>query len=134
MTQSPYGPKLSDEEYERAVVELHGRQPDMPSRAEDREIRRQELFLMIDHRLGTEFPTETREALWRVHQDVERRRLRLVFGSLLRRFSVRGRAQRANTLAARLVDEYARVLGREDAERFFGLEPGEPPSLPVDSE
>ncbi len=104
----------------------------MPSKAEDREIRKREFSLMIDHRLGTEFPEDKRDALWRVHQEIERRRIRLAARYLFSRIGFTGRAKRAHSLAEFMVDEYAKVLGRREAELFFGLEKGESPALPID--
>src|SRR5580704_10542882 len=80
-----YGPRLTDEEYERQILSLHQTLPPLPSPDQDREARRQELELAIDHRLGRGFPRDRRSALWAVQQHIERKRLRLGIKYLLRR-------------------------------------------------
>jgi hypothetical protein len=131
-----HGPRLSGEEYDRRVVRIHEGRPPVPSRDEDRELRRAELDLAIDHRLGRDFPAERREQLWQVAQDVERRRLRLIgkhlLGRLLRRREP-GPEKAANRLAGWMVDRYAEVLDERELEAFFELGRGEP-RLPVDVE
>jgi len=131
-----YGPRLTEEEYDRAIVALHERLPPMPTREEDRAARRAELDLTIDHRLGREFPRAKRDALWQVVQSVERRRLRLIGRYLFSRvFPLGGRRrERAGQgLAGALVEQFSRVLTSRELESFFELA-GSPPSLPVDVE
>jgi hypothetical protein len=72
-----HGPRLTDEEYEKRIIELHRDLPPMPTKDQDREVRRLELDLAIDHRLGRDFPRERRDALWAVQQRVEKKRVRL---------------------------------------------------------
>ena len=106
----------------------------MPSRKEDERVRRIELDLAIDHRLGRNFPRERREALWTVQQRVERKRLQLGLRHLFRRAFTRTKARDAQRLAGYLADEYAEVLSQAELARFFDLKAGEPPALPVDLE
>jgi hypothetical protein len=131
-----HGPRLSGEEYDRRVVRLHEGGPPAPSRDEDRELRRAELDLAIDHRLGRDFPAGRRERLWEVAKDVERRRLRLIgkhlVGRVLRRRQP-GPEKAANRLAGWMVERYAEVLDERELEAFFELG-GEEPALPVDPE
>jgi len=130
-----HGPRLTDEEYDRRVVGLHEGRPPMPSREEDRALRRAELELAIDHRLGRDFPAARRERLWQVLEQVERRRLRLVGRYLLGRLFTRekGPAKSANRLAGWMVDHFADVLDPRELESFFELG-GAEPRLPVDVE
>src|SRR5262249_57312564 len=72
---SEYGPRLTDEEYDRAVVDLHRGMSPMPTREEDRALRRRALDLAIDHRLGRNFPRDRREALWKASERVESKRI-----------------------------------------------------------
>jgi len=51
-----HGPRLTDEEYDNGIIELHRDLPPMPSEQQDRQKRRMALNLAIDHRLGREFP------------------------------------------------------------------------------
>src|SRR5215470_11283353 len=66
--ESEYGPRLTDEEYEKRIISLYRDLPPLPSPDQDREVRRQELNLAIDHRLGRDFPEERRSALWTAQQ------------------------------------------------------------------
>ena len=128
-----YGPRLTDAEYERRILELHRGRPPMPTKDQDREARRRELDLAIDHRLGRDFPRERRDALWAAKERVERKRLRLGLKFLLKRAFGRDVAGSAQGLAGFMVDEYAKVLSEAEVERFFGLRKGERPVLPIDT-
>ena len=128
----PYGRKLTNREYEKAIADLHSRASSMPSKSEDREIRKREFSLMIDHRLGNEFPKSLRNELWGVHERIEKKRLRMVASTILGKLSRKSRSEEAHLLADKLVNEYAKVIGRENAEMFFGLNKGERPRLPID--
>ena len=127
-----HGPRLSDEEHDRRIVQLYAGRPAAPSRQEQEWLRRQELELAIDHRLGTEFPRERRDALWAIQQRVERRRGRLLLRHLVRRVLPGSLARGAQGLAGFLVDEYAKVLNRKELESFFGEAEARAPALPVD--
>lgn len=115
-----HGPRLSGREYDRRIVRLHEAQSERPSREEDRELRRRELDLKIDHRLGRDFPSERREALWDVAQRVERRRPLLLARHLLRRLWPMGLERGAADLADYMIDEYAKVLTPQELEAFLG--------------
>lgn len=134
-----YGECISGKEYDRRIAELHRHASPMPSKEEDREIRRKELNLAIDHRLGIKFPQNRRDQLWEVMEHVERKRLWLglkyVFKKMLMRKAVsKGLVYKANGLAGIMVDEFAKILNTQELYRFFQLKPGEHPSLPVDSD
>jgi hypothetical protein len=129
-----YGPRLTEREYERKIIELHKGLPPMPTKEQDEEVRRAELNLAIDHRLGRDFPPERREALWAIQQRVEKKRLRLGIKFFLRRFLAKKLARDAQDLAGYMVDEYAKVLSRAELESFFDLRKGERPVLPIDIE
>ncbi|MGE5468203.1 MAG: hypothetical protein ACM3Y9_12340 [Ignavibacteria bacterium] len=129
-----YGERLSAEEFDRRIVALYSGLPPDPGKQMQQETSRRELDLTIDHRLGTRFPQERREALWQIQQRVEKRRLRLLFGRLLSAFSYRPLYRQANGLAGYLVDEYAKVLSPEELQAYFDLAPGERPTLPFDVE
>lgn len=127
-----YGPRLTDDEYERRIIELHRGLPPMPTKDQDREVRRRELELAIDHRLGRDFPAERREALWAAKERVEKKRLRLGIKYLLKKLFAKNVAREAQSLAGYMVDEYATVLNSAEIESFFGLKKGERPVLPID--
>jgi hypothetical protein len=127
-----YGPRLTDEEYERRILSLYRSLPPLPSPDQDRGVRRQELNLAIDHRLGRGFPEERRSALWMVQQRIEKKRLRLGMKYLVRRVVARFFASDAQSLAGYAAEEYAMVLSPGELKRFLDLKEGEPPALPVD--
>lgn len=127
-----YGPCLTLEEYQRKITELYRNPPSVSAEEQERTIRRRELDLTIDHRLGRYFPQERRNALWVIQEQVEKRRFRLAFKYLLRRFFAPRIARDAQGLANFLVDEFAKVLTPEELKRYFDLRPGEQPTLPID--
>lgn len=129
-----YGPRLGDEEYDKQIIELHRNLPPAPSREQDRQIRRQELDLAIDHRLGRDFPRSKREALWAIQQKVDKKRFRLIFKYMLRKLFASSLARDAQGLAGYLVHEYAKVLSNKELESFFGVEEARHPALPIDLE
>jgi hypothetical protein len=130
--ESEYGPRLSDEEYERQILSLYRSLPPLPSPDQDTTVRQQELDLAIDHRLGRGFPTERRSALWTVQERIEKKRLRLGIKYLLRRLVARVLVRDAQSLAGYAAEEYAKVLSPEELRRFLDLKEGEQPGLPVD--
>ena len=129
-----YGPCLTQEEYERRILELHRNLPPLPSPEQDRQARREELELAIDHRLGRGFPKDRRAALWAVHERIEKKRVLLGLKFLLRRFVTSLFARHAASLAACVAEEYAKVLSPEELRCFLDLKEGEAPALPVDVE
>ena len=129
-----YGPRLSDDEYEKRIIELHRGLPPMPTKDQDREVRRRELELAIDHRLGRDFPRERREALWAIKERVEKRRLWLGVKFLVKKLFARNINREAQGLAAYMVDEYAKVLTKDEVRSYFDLKEGERPTLPIDTD
>ncbi|HSM88451.1 MAG TPA: hypothetical protein VLT56_00355 [Desulfobacterales bacterium] len=127
-----HGPRLTDEEYEKRIIELHRGLPPMPTEEQDIQVRRMALDLSIDHRLGRDFPQERRELLWAIQQRVEKRRLWLALKYPFRRLFAKSLARGAQGLAGYLVDEYAGVLTQAEIKSFFGLEEGQRPALPID--
>jgi len=127
-----HGQRLTPEEYQRKITALYTQPSPASSEAGERAIRRRELELNIDHRLGCLFPKERRDALWAIQEQVERRRFRLVFKYLFRRLFAKWLARDAQQLANFLVEEYAKVLTPEELQAFFGLSAGEKPVLPID--
>jgi hypothetical protein len=127
-----YGTRLTDDEYERGVVELHRGMPAMPTPQEDRALRRRALDLAIDYRLGRDFPQTRREALWAASERVDSKRiwlgLRYVLGTLLRPV----RRSHAEALTNALTAEYSKVLSPPELRQFLGLKEGQRPALPVD--
>jgi len=127
-----YGPRLSQKEYERRIVELYNGLPPSPGKELQTEIGRRELDLNIDHRLGQDFPAARREALWEIQQRAEKKRLRLGFYWLTHFISYKLLYRRANKVAQFIVDEYARVLTEKELQAYFGEEESRHPTLPMD--
>ena len=67
------GPKLTRAEYEARVIELHASGAAMPTERQEVAIRRAELDLLIDYKLGTELSLQRREALWTEQASLDRR-------------------------------------------------------------
>lgn len=127
-----HGSMLPLRDYEKRIVELYSGLPSSLSKEEEINIRRRELDLTIDHRLGQKFPRDRREALWIIQQQVEKKRLMLFFQWLLHFISYKWLYNRSNKLAGYLVDEYAKVLTKDELQAFFDLHENERPTLPID--
>ena len=127
-----HGPRLSQKAYERRIVELYSGLPPSPDKEQEARIRRRELDLTIDHRLGKNFPQARRDALWEIQQRVEKKRIRLTLYWLTRFISGNLLYRRANKVAQFVVEEYAKVLTREELHAYFGKEEAENPTLPID--
>ena len=127
-TDLGYGKRLSGNEYDELIVNLHSYDSAVPSRKELILIRRKELNLAIDYRLGQNFPLEKRDALWAIMQQLEKRRLCLMLRYGLCFFLCRNRIPRhlpksANILAGFMLKEFSNVLTEEELHSFFELEP-----------
>ena len=133
-TELDHGVCLSGEEYDKRIVDLHENLPPTLSPNMERQVRRQEMDIAIDYRLGCNFPKHRRDQLWEVQEQLEKRRVRLMFKYLFRRFFSKVLARRAQDLAGYLVDEYAKVLSREELEKYFGKDEARDPALPIDLE
>ncbi|MBZ2188515.1 hypothetical protein K8B33_05375 [Alcanivorax sp. JB21] len=111
-----HGPLLTRQEYERHIVALYHDVPPSPPPDRQRALARQELDLLIDHRLGIHFPNERRDALWQVHQRYQ--------GSLLRSmaFAISHRLMnlRLNWLSRRFLRAYRALLSEEEFHALFG--------------
>lgn len=133
-TELDHGLCLSGEEYDKRIVELHAILPPTLSPEMERQVRRKEMEIAIDYRLGCNFPKHRRDQLWEVQERVEKRRGRLMFKYLFRRFFSKVFAHSAQNLAGYVVDEYAKVLSREELEKYFGKDEVRNPALPIDIE
>jgi len=125
----PHGPRLTDEEYDRAIVDLHRGMSPMPTRDEDRARRRRALDLAIDHRLGRNFAQERREALWKASERVNSKRIWIGLSYLIR--SLAGGRAHAEALTKALGRQYSKVLTPPELEQFLGPAPL---TLPIDRE
>ncbi len=130
--QVDYGTKLSGEEYDKRIVALHENLPPTLSREMERQLRHDELETMIDYRLGCNFPKEKRDMLWKVQERVEKKRTLLMLKYLFRHLFKKSFVHSAQNVAGYLVDEYAKVLNKEELEIFFGQNEAADPALPID--
>lgn len=128
-----HGRRLTQREYERAVVALYGQARDGQA-GDEASVRRRELDLNIDYRLGTGFPPERRDALWQIQRRIEHKRLRLGASWMASMITSRILHGRANSIARFLVSEYGKVLTRDELEAYFGADEVANPSLPLDDE
>jgi len=134
MTQAvDFGPRLSGEEYDRRVAELYSGVPAVPDEKQDLELRRRELDLQIDHRLGVGFPRERRERLFEVQCGLDQvgpvSFLRYALGRVMPSLLVR----HARFLADDTVRAYGKVLSGEELRLFLDLEEGKKVrGMPVD--
>lgn len=129
-----FGRRISGEEYDRRVAELYNGVPAVPDEKLDLELRRRELDLQIDHRLGVEFPVERRKRLFEVQRELDRvgpvSLLRYALGLVMPWFLLR----HSRLLARDTVRAYAKVLSEEELRQFLDLEAGTPvPGMPVDA-
>ena len=126
-----YGPRLSDVEYDRKIVELYDKSPSRTTKDQERHLIRQELELKIDYRLGQNFPRNRREQLWRVQQRIEQRRLWFGVRYMLRQIIRRSETTEAQQLAAGVVKEYTKVLNQTELYFFLGDDEARNPALPA---
>ena len=115
-----HGRRLSQAEYEHAVVALYdGGAQDHVGSPDDVARMRAELNLAIDYRLGVDFPALRREALWRIQQRIEQKRLRLLANSILARVFPWWRHVRVNGLIGYMMREYEQVLNPAELRAFL---------------
>lgn len=126
-----YGHRLSGEEFQKRIVNLHKDLPPVPTAEQQLKVDQQELNLNIDYRLGCDFPAEKRKALWAVQQRVRKRPFRLILPYLLRKLFRKTFIKSFQGLAGFVIDEYAKVLNEKELERYFGKDT-KSPALPMD--
>ncbi|MDH0647548.1 hypothetical protein N5D48_16400 [Pseudomonas sp. GD03858] len=114
-----HGRKLSQREYEHAVVELHAAHAEDGASLADPSLRRRELDLTIDHRLGVDFPQPRRERLWQIQQRVEHKRLRLLARSLVAHMLPILTRRRANAIASFVEQAFAQELDAQEMADYF---------------
>lgn len=111
-----HGRRLTSEEYERRTVALYEAGPGLPSRQEDLLLRRAELDLLVDYRLGMEFPPNRRSELWEAQQVLDKRRAWHLLHGIITRPSDPSAA-----IAAAQVKAFSKVLGPTELRIFFDL-------------
>ena len=132
-----YGRLLSPEEYDRQISRVHDRAlaevGPSASRAElDRRVRRLEVDLAIDRRLGVDFPPEKRAELLEIRERVDKQRRRLVFRMIGRAISRRNFADEMQGLVKSMVHELSSGLTEDELSRFLGIRDASEAALPLD--
>lgn len=137
-TMSKYGPCLTSEEYQRAVVALyqHAAEGRLPAAMGDIEqaIKDAEFNLQIDYKLGCDFPAERRQALLAAKHRAEKSRLGLVRRFIRKAIQKRQFAGAMQLWLEHLTEEFAKTLSPEELAAFMETKPGETPVLPLDAD
>ncbi|ENW89581.1 MULTISPECIES: hypothetical protein [Acinetobacter] len=111
-----HGRKLTQEEYEYFITKLIEEHGDINSEV----FVRKELELTIDYRLGVDFPKDRREALWLVHQKIEKKRKRMLVRSLIVNLLPH---LMGHHIASRFINymlkEYSHVLSNDEMKDLF---------------
>lgn len=84
LAMSSYGKKLDDHTYQQRALAL-AEQAGIATARQRAMLRRDELDLTIDHRLGIDFPADRRESLWRAQQHIHRWHLPVLAWGLIRK-------------------------------------------------
>ena len=123
-----YGARLSEDEYMKKIVALYENASPLPGRKEETRLRQAALNLSIDHKLGTAFPPEKREAMWQVAQGIEKDRWRLPFLSLKDAFhaifikkDLAPTEKHLGAMARYLTGKYGAVLDEAELEQFLRI-------------
>ena len=133
---SQFSPRLTGREYEKSVIDLY-RQASLPSSSTpskdlEEELKFKEFCLTIDYRLGVNFPTERRDALWNARQKVEKQRLRLVGKFIMHTVRKRAFAGGMQLVLEQMKEEFAKVLSDDELQAFMELDENETPISPID--
>lgn len=110
-----HGPKLSSEQYQRCILALYEDMPPAPDRRQQTKLARRELDLLIDYKLGIDFPADRRGRLWDIHDRYRKRFL----GNLLLLFSRTLREYRMGWLVSRMLKAYREVLSEDEFVALF---------------
>lgn len=112
-----HGPRISKREFERHITKLYEKTPSNLNREEQFSLMQKELDLIIDHRLGINFPIERREKLWRIRRKTESsiaKNILFLFSRSLLKFRTAG-------IADKLLKDYREVLSKKEFNAFFDI-------------
>ena len=131
-----YGPCLSGPEYDRKITSLYRHAAERPGNRDaiEKELEAGEFFLLIDHRLGTKFPVNKRQALLAAKQRIGEKRMKLVYDYLLASIRKRRFATGMQFLFERMSAEFAKILTAEELDALLDRENGKTPVLPLDTD
>lgn len=118
-----FGRHLDDREYEQRIVALHDSESPRLSKSQQTALRRQELELTIDYKLGLDFPAERREALWLAQQRVHRKQIPVALLAFARKAMGSKKSVEA-PLVRLLTREYGKVLTASELRTMLDLPAG----------
>ncbi|MDH3892696.1 MAG: hypothetical protein OEV49_16665 [candidate division Zixibacteria bacterium] len=128
-----YGQRLTEDEYDRKLSEIHQELASDASRVRPEDFAAREFDLLVDHKLGVDFPEEKRvslrEASMRIHEHQLRLTKRFRDGEFSpQEFAVEiGRA-----IPAMMAKEYSEILSPDELEQLLGIVDGQAPEMPID--
>lgn len=110
-----HGPRLSEQAFEQSTLQLitQAGQDETAEQSLARE--RAEFFLLIDYRLGVEFPVDRREELWKARQ-------RVLHTSFWQALKLALRRPMGDGLSEMLVKEFSQILDGEEVAALLGLD------------
>lgn len=113
-----YGPRISQADFEQASLELIARADPDETAEQSLARERAEFFLLVDYRLGTQFPADRREALWKARQ-------RVLHTSFWQALKLAWRRPVGDGLSELLVKEFSQVLEAKEVATLLGLDQNE---------
>jgi hypothetical protein len=130
----PYGKCLTQEEYSNKINEMYQEiAPGTARKYSPEEISVKEFNLLIDFKLGVDFPEEKRKILTR-----SRKRIQMYHVKLVKRFQTGELSNEEfameveQKIPAMMVEEFAKILPPEELNKLFDIVDGQVPVIPVD--
>jgi hypothetical protein len=111
--------RLTLSQYEARIVALYSNLPRRPTREQERQVSRAELDLVIDYRLGVDFPQVRRDAIWQIQVRIRRRGIVFLARYLLSRLLHAFIGGRPFDMTRVIEAEYAQVLDEGELRRFL---------------
>lgn len=108
-----HGERLTHETYEKQLRAACSHQPALP------DVRRRELDIAIDYRLGRAFPEARREALWVIQQEIDARLVTVGALSSIKEL-LRGKVPGVSRVQVYyLFKKYGSILDLDEVQMFF---------------
>ena len=133
-----YGAQLSGKEYDRKVADLFRNAAQETSTAKEKEIERRleadEFNLLLDYKLGLDFPEYKRQALFAAKMRANGKRLKLVAEFLKQSLVKRQFADGMQIMLDQICAEFSTILSPEEMDALLDLKDGQRLILPLDPE
>jgi hypothetical protein len=126
--KSPSGTMISEEQYLEAIRQLHRSGPETPPD----QLAEGEYQLMIDRKLGKDFPQDKREVMLAIYRVMCHERDTLMAQFLSGSLTPEAYSEQLHALLQGATRQYERILGPSQLEAFTGAAPGEAPALPIE--